>query len=429
MLLTSLPEVQSWRSLSRQYRRSAVTKRAYYQWRYDYYKACRRINASIWNDARVSQAVEGVRYRLRKIRGLLPLRLDDTRSTFTDLNKSAGYNKSGAKTKGDIKLAEIREVAKRLREGDLCEEYHSNVGFRSHLVKRNAPDKTRVILVTAGPIVFVEKMFAHPFSEALVQHPYTVWATGFKWDRHGGQLIDHYFKDPSRACSIDFSKFDLSCPNWLKRQIFALIKETFEMEEHEEAIFDSIVETHCDTTVKYGAEQLRMTHGVRSGSAFTHVMGTLISMFLMEYCGVENYICYGDDCIAEADLKWLRFVTNSTSYVIHPTKSKMGELHWLGLKRKGQRWVMEDPDARVAKLFLPEPGKRPYDLATRMQASVLNAGRDPLAGVMLDVLERSGNHALSPTLREELHYWGRTYTEVPFTTIRELYDYMHAEFL
>nr|APG78186.1 RdRp [Beihai partiti-like virus 9] len=420
------PEVIRFRRIASRYRRSKTNKKAFLRWKEKYEKAVRNVEESKWNEERVKQGLDGLRKKLRKIRGLTPLALSSVKHTcFNDLSKSAGYNKGKAKIKADISLDECQEVLDRLVEGDLCHEYVSRVGFRSHIVEHDAPDKARVILVTAGPIVFVEKIFAYPFQLAMMNHSETVWGTGWTWDRHGGQILQHQF--PNGAVSLDFKSFDLCAPNWLKAEIFSVIGESFELTEREQRLLDSISQLHQTGTATYGMYRIPLTHGVRTGSAFTHVIGTLLSIFLMEYCGVENYKCYGDDVIAEADLGYLRTVIFSTSYAIHPDKSCSG-LHWLGLKLVQERWHIQDVDRRIASMMLPEPGKRKLDLATRMQGHILNGGRDPIVERWISILEETGNDAITPELREEVHRWGRTYNDCPFLTIREFHSYLTAEF-
>jgi hypothetical protein len=392
--------------------------------KYDNY--AKTIENAIWNESRVEAGFKGLREVLSGIRGLSTYPIENVKhNCFTDLGKSAGFNKSGAKTKNDIPEKEVLEVYNRMASGDPCLDYIYRIGFRSHLVKRTEPEKSRIIVVTPGPIAFVEKIFAHPFQEAMMAHPHTKWGSGWTWDRHGGQILQHQFK--RHAVSLDFKGFDFCAPTWLIEGVFEEISKSFELSEVERRILESIIHNHLNCTAEYGGSRFKLTYGVRTGSSFTHIIGTLISIFLMEYCGVENYKCYGDDVIAESDLGYLRAVIGLTSYVIHPQKSCVG-IHWLGLKLVGGRWYLQDSESRIAKLFLPEPGKRPLDLATRIQASVLNAGRDPLAERLITILEDCREDVISESLRDELRYWGRTYHEVNFVTIRQLYDYMTAEF-
>jgi hypothetical protein len=385
------------------------------------------IEQSIWNEERVESGFKGLRRCLKGVKNLSTYPIEDVKhNCFTDLGKSAGFNKSGAKTKNDIPIEEVMEVYNRMSKGDPCLDYIYRVGFRSHLVKREDPDKTRIIVVTPGPIAFVEKIFAHPFQEAMMSHPHTKWGSGWAWDRHGGQILQQQFKH--HAVSLDFKGFDFCAPTWLIEGIFEVISESFELSEVERQILDSIVQSHLNCTGEYADCKFKLSYGVRTGSSFTHILGTLISMFLMEYCGVENYKCYGDDVVAEADLGYLRAVIGLTSYVIHPQKSCVG-IHWLGLKLVGGRWYLQDPESRIAKLFLPEPGKRPHSLATRIQASILNSGKDPLAERLIKILEDCREDAISDALRDELRYWGRTYHECTYVTIRQLYDYVTSEFV
>jgi hypothetical protein len=359
-----------------------------------------------------------------------PIPLDQTPSCFIDLGKSAGFNKSGAKTKGDIDFNEVVEVYGRLANGDVCRDYHSTVGFRSHLVGASEEDKVRVIHVTPGPLTMVEKCFAYPLQESMIRHPYQGWATGWSWEKHGGRIIPQRF-DVSKSCSVDFQAFDLSCRVRLTRDIFALWKERFCLTSTESNVFDSLVETHCENDILFFGKKMTLTDGIRTGSAFTHIMGTCVSVFLMEYAGAEKYMCYGDDCIVEFDKQTLINVLASTGFVVHPKKSVSGQFKWLGLKMNGaNEWVIDGVESRIAKTFIPEPGKNMHSLATRMQCFVLNAGRDPMAERFMCLLERNGCDRLSDELNAELQKWGREYVYDPrIKTIRQLYEYFTYEFV
>nr|APG78212.1 RdRp [Beihai partiti-like virus 8] len=353
--------------------------------------------------------------------------LAQAKAQFTDLSKSAGFNYSGSKTKNDICYDECNEVMQRLAGGDQCLDYRSSIGYRSHLVRKDDPDKVRIIHVTAGPLCFIEKTFAVPIQHAMINHPYGHWATGWTWDRHGGQVILQRF-DPNKTCSLDFQSFDLCCRVRLTRQIFSIWKELFDLTPFESRVFDSLVESHCLSILKSDKHEYTLTDGIRTGSAFTHIMGTCVSMWLMHYAGVKNFLCYGDDVIAEGTTSVIRYRLLGTGFSIHPKKSKDKHIQWLGLKLRGRKWVLEDRQARIAKVFIPEPGKKSCALETRMQASILNAGKDPLAEEFLIILEKYGCDVLSSEIREMLSQWGQSYEGVPYATIRELYEYVTAEF-
>ena len=427
--LTSLTEVKRLQALSKRYKRSVPNKKSIERWVQKYDEKRAQVNSIQWNESRYESAERRLANRLKTLGKLTPLPLKATKQCFTDLTKSAGFNKSGARQKADIPFSEVAEVYERLSNGDPCSDYVSTVGFRSHLVRADQEEKVRIIHVTAGPLAFVEKMFAYPIQQAMMNAPYNNWATGWAWDRHGGQVIRQRFRKLKRTISLDFQSFDLCCRTRLTRTIFGLWKNLFDLTDQEERCFDSIVEGHCHSYIRHSGGLKLLTDGVRTGSSFTHIMGTMVSAFLMEYCDITNYYCYGDDVIAEGDYEYIKFVLVSTGFSLHPTKTKVGSIHWLGLKLVGDRWVLEDPDARMAKLFLPEPGRKPHSLATRMQASILNSGKDPMAERMICMLEKCGLDVLSEELGQELQKWGRSYEGCTYSTIRELYEYCTAEFV
>jgi hypothetical protein len=212
--------------------------------------------------------------------------------------------------------------------------------------------------------------------------------------------------------------------------VFDIIASCFSLDDDEETALSAICANHCMSRAVIGNSEYRLSGGIRTGSSFTHLIGTITSMILMYYLGVDDFISYGDDviCNTKHSIKQIvSFFKKHSSFVIHPTKSRKG-IDWLGLTLVNGSWVLPNPDKRMAQLFLPERGSVETDFVTLVQAHIINMGVDPLRWRLRNLLLETGNHILSPRLREVMYYWGKSFDTCDYGTIHELDDFVKAEF-
>jgi len=257
------------------------------------------------------------------------------------------------------------------------------IAFRSQIRKKTP--KHRVILVSPGPVAIVEKMFAYPLQEAMERAPFPrPWATGWDWFKSGGMNVADYIES-KQTLSLDFESFDQSPPPFLIRRVFNVIKNCFEMDREQQRVFHGIVESHCSSSAVLPGQQrtFHLTGGVRTGSSFTHVLGTILCMTMIKYlAGDAQSISYGDDTMLITDIK-LRDLAclceSISSFKISVSKSKRG-VQWLGFTWNGDRWVCENPDRRWAQFFFPERDNRKLycEPEARLQAMLLSCLSDPM---------------------------------------------------
>jgi len=303
--------------------------------------------------------------------------LDQVRDTFQDLSRSAGHCFFGKyDCKRDIPQCELDECERVLQYKGPKDLPPYMISFRNQI--RKLEPKQRIILVSPGPLAMVEKRFAWPLQKAMEHEVYPrPWATGWCWFASGGSQVAPFIEDPTTV-SIDFEKFDYSPPTFLIRKMFKMMMSLFDLTPKELAIFKGISRSHVDSLAKYGDRVYHLDQGIRTGSSFTHVLGTLVCIVLIRYlCGNDiSSVSYGDDGMYRGGppLKTLCRRAESTSFRISRTKSKHG-VQWLGYKWRDDRWVCEDPDRRWAQYFWPE---KPGCPEARLQALFLNCLSDPM---------------------------------------------------
>jgi hypothetical protein len=367
------------------------------------YKFKQRIAKSAnWDRERFGDVCDDFILRLRRdLCPLEPLPLENTPCTFNDLSRSAGFCMCGnCKKKSDIPMNELYECQKLLREVGARRQHASvlpkyKIAFRSQIRKVQA--KRRVILVSPGPLAFCEKRFAHPLQQALERAPWPrPWATGWDWFASGGQQVSQFLNSPN-VYSFDFQTFDHSSPVWLTREVFRVIAACFNMTYEDKLVLKGILASHTDSIADFNGQQFHLTGGIRTGSSFTHIIGTFTGILVFRYLlGVDlDSVHYGDDLLVRTtkSLKYVcRLMKRQTSFTLSQEKSKYG-VSWLGYKWENDRWVVEDPDKRWAQLFFPE---RPNPFIPRVQAMLINSLSDPMRIPLLAFLRQRDALGVSP---------------------------------
>jgi hypothetical protein len=379
--------------------RRISNKHAINIWWNAYQKRQRIARNANWDLPRLTQAFDRVFGELDNAFGKLrPIPLDQVRSTFTDLSRSAGFCFFDEKfpSKRDIPDYQLHEAERVLSSGLPKDLPRYLISFRSQ-IRRKMP-KHRVILVSPGPLAMVEKRFAYPLQRAMENAPYPrSWASGWDWFCAGGQQMAPFIEGPS--LSLDFESFDMCPPTFLIRMLFSRIQQMFELSADEKAIFLGIVRSHLDSVAHYMGKDYKLTGGIRTGSSFTHIIGTLLCCVLCKYYDSQSEsISYGDDVVMRSAAPVHRiadFFAKNSSFSISPTKSKTG-VHWLGFQWHKDRWILEDVEKRWAQFFWPE---RPSSPVARLQCMLLNCLSDPCRLLIITALmELQGTIVLPETI-------------------------------
>nr|APG78351.1 RdRp [Wenling partiti-like virus 13] len=377
--------------------RRCPDKVAFGQYRSRYFYTQRVAKRAPWDLEAIDRIVEEVKATVRYTNTLLDvLPLDSVHATFRDLNRSAGCCLCGeCKRKSDIPYSELQDMQDLLRSGDPKYYPRYKVAFRTQIRKHVA--KRRVILISPGPLAMVEKRFAYPFQKAMSQgHSNRPWATGFDWTKYGGAEALR-FNHPDTK-SFDFSNFDMSPPAWLISKVFDIIKSAFTLSPDTELIFEGIRASHMDAMAQYGSHRFHMSGGIRTGSSFTHIIGTLVGLIMTKYVfGDVESLHYGDDLLVKTRMsinEACKKVRRSSSFVFSRDKSRVG-ISWLGLRYVNAKWVLDDPDRRWAQLFLPS---KPSAFLPRVQAALLSCGADPMRLELISWLKKGDRATIHPDL-------------------------------
>lgn len=388
------------------YHRSWPNKHSFGIWWSKYQFRQRLARRAPWDMVKWDSCVSSLRADLAPIR-LTPLPPEHTPHCFTDLTASAGIGLEGKKeyaNKGEIPIAEISSCYRSLAKGQLRDIPDYSIAFRSHLVKKGDEPKSRVVLVSPGPLAMVEKCFADPLYRAMRATRYPKpWASGFDWFRGDGSRILQTFGDNS--LSIDFSSFDLCAPVFMIKDVFHLIRGCFDCSDEQDAVLSTICHNHTSSWVRRGGKRYHMTGGIRTGSSLTHIIGTLICVLMVRYLtelDVES-ISFGDDVVMNTTTK-LRVICDraqrSSSFSISTSKSKKG-VHWLGLHYTKGRWEVENDDRRWGQLFYPEHIGADSELQVKLlHAHLLAAGSGRMAADLRTIIRETGHTTMTvPTIR------------------------------
>nr|APG78348.1 RdRp [Wenling partiti-like virus 5] len=319
-------------------------------------------------------------------------------NSFSTLGNSPGLDPVTLKrewsSKGDVPWSDVQTLYSQLKRGYLRGVAPFSVAFRSHLV-RGDENKARIILVAPAAFTVVEKKWADPLFKALKATTYPKhWACGFDYFKGDGNQIVSMFGE--EATSLDWSAFDLSPPTWMIRDIFDCMKSAFTMSGDEERVFDAVSAIHQRCLVKHGdSDPVVMRGGIKTGTAFTHILGTLLNVCMMYYIFGQSrqFLCYGDDTLVTPSdpAKVSRWVRKHSSFTLNSRKCRRREIHWLGLAFRNNDWVLIDRDKRMAQMFFPENGTNdPEGFYKNVQSHLVSCGNDPIGLDLIKYLEDQG---------------------------------------
>jgi len=280
----------------------------------------------------------------------------DTSAGLIYCDSGEGFVKK-YKTKNDVPFFEVRRCVKRWKQCGYI-DIPSSVTFRSHLA-RGAAHKSRVVFVTPYPVCCLEGKYAIPLLEKLKRSSYsTPFGTQHNWINGGLR----HFKSCHKGypTSLDFSGFDLSVKRPFIEMAFDLLRECFSLRTHEEEEWQLMVEYFINTKVRAGGTDYVLEGGIPSGSVWTHIVGSTISLFLAYYCqpDLTSVKCFGDDLVIftreKVDLTLIVRWAATLGFEISMDKSVSGEIHWLGFNITGSYPRVLDPIKRWAAFFHPE---------------------------------------------------------------------------
>jgi len=318
-----------------------------------------------------------LRYATEKVRqALAPFRCEpisliksfwklkkDTSAGLTFDDTSESFVKK-YKTKIDVPFSEIKRSIRRWKKMGYIDT-PSSVAFRSHLARGEA-HKSRVVFVTPYPVCCLEGKYAIPLLEQLKRSSYsTPFGTQHNWINGGFR----HFKSCHKGypTSLDFSGFDLSVKRPFIEMAFDLLRECFSLSTTDEAEWQLIVEYFINTKVWCRGAEYTLEGGIPSGSVWTHIVGSTISLFLAYYCqpDLTSVKCFGDDLVIftkeKVDLTLIVRWAATLGFEISLDKSVSGEIHWLGFNITGAYPRVLDPIKRWAAFFHPEVPDKSMD--------------------------------------------------------------------
>jgi len=258
------------------------------------------------------------------------------------LDTSAGLSFDGKgfsrlfQFKHDVPRSYInREIDRWMGQGFI--DVPTSVAFRRHLAK-GGKHKVRTVFVTPAAVSFAEAMFSIPITRSFktfgLDHPIS---TGFSWLEGDGKALLSRF--PRRhVASADISNFDISAKAQQVRKVFDMIRMLLQLNTWEDKLFSMLVDYQISTLVSSNKRLVKLTGGIRSGSSFTHILGSMLNMTLVVAgSGAERdliFKVYGDDLILRLSdaTHWQDFVNGCAAcgFEISIEKSVIGSIHWLG---------------------------------------------------------------------------------------------------
>jgi len=135
----------------------------------------------------------------------------------------------------------------------------------------------------------MESRFFAPYQEAILSSPWCPYMGG-KYKHQIAGMINEVRSKAHWIEEFDFSGLDGSASSFLISKAFQVIEENFEMDDFDRHDWDIIVRYQLfgpilapDGMIYFGSD-----HGVKSGSDFTQLIDTIITMFAIFYCAYKR---------------------------------------------------------------------------------------------------------------------------------------------
>jgi hypothetical protein len=260
----------------------------------------------------------------------------------------------------------------------------STITFRSHLARKEA-HKTRVAFVYPYSVCALEGKYAIPLLEALKNSSYSSpFGTQHNWLRGGLRHFKSYMRR-GIPLSVDSSGFDLSARRFLIEIAFELAHSCFRLNQEQEDEWTMFVEYFINTIIRNGGRNMILRGGIPSGSVWTHIIGTIISLILAYY-SVPDLLtvkAFGDDlvimCSSQPNVAAIANHFSSLGFELSRDKTVLGEIHWLGFNITGPYPEVLDVVKRWAAFFHPERSDESmaYHKGRLMSYAIASLG-DPL---------------------------------------------------
>jgi hypothetical protein len=270
--------------------------------------------------------------------------------------------------------------------------------------------KTRLVWMAPLVTTVVGGMFSIPLQTSLRK------ARPFQWGYstlERGALISELDGRFRYIYGTDFSKFDACVPAFILKDVFAMIRETFVMDESLGLVWEMLVRDFIHTRiVGPDGDIYQKHHGIPSGSAFTSLVGSIVNLIVTEYIWIgvtgqelsfNAIFVMGDDALIGSE----RYITpkvmskfaTELGFTLNPDKT--GVTSGAGLRTKMEEWphflghywvngVPQRPEREVARAMacperhrpqsrsLSDQRKAGYAMTTRQGfRMVMGLERDP----------------------------------------------------
>ena len=165
-----------------------------------------------------------------------------------------------------------------------------------------------------------------------------------------------------------------------------MIRQLLQLNPWEDRLFDMLKEYQLSTLVTNGGRLIRMTGGIRSGSAFTHILGSILNMTLVVAGSGENrnlnFKVFGDDLVLTlTDAQhWKDFVNGCAAcgFEVSIEKSVLGAIQWLGFDTSTGVPRLLNPNKWWAGFLHPDrPDESMAHHKTRLAGYILSSMGDP----------------------------------------------------
>lgn len=316
-----------------------------------------------WNEE-AKEALSDVYRAFKPVKKLTALELNfENVSRVLKHDTSSGYplyQKKGVVLEYTYQRA--LDVAQRKRQPGPCTS-----GIRTQREGSQTSSKVRLIWAFPAEMTALEGLFARPAIDYFVS--YNIHPIAFGMSKT--QLADKLTPISNRnyRYSIDYSGFDSTVSTKAIKLMFNVVKSWFEdMSPELEDIFDQVIDNFLKAKLLTPWGIINTGKGgIKSGSYFTQLIGSLYNYFLISYAlRVQNlrpvknltYVL-GDDCIIGSAYKILTFKKVETDFGVKVNLDKtevttFGErIHFLG--RYYQYGLAHgDPKESRTKFVYPE---------------------------------------------------------------------------
>nr|QUS52685.1 RNA-dependent RNA polymerase [Mute swan feces associated partitiviridae L] len=231
--------------------------------------------------------------------------------------------------------------------------------FRAQLATHDK-DKIRAVWGFPLAVTAEEARFVYPYLEWIKKSKAPV-SYGLEMAKGGMAYINSMLLSGRTYCCLDWSSFDKCPPAWLIRDVFGILKQSFDMssvlasdgkyfpvrKDKSDRRWERLVSYFINTTIRFpDGRRFRKDGGIPSGSVFTNIVDTIVNCIVTRYMVYqctghlpEGEIYHGDDsvlslrgCVNLDD--WSKLALSSFGLVLSTKKSwctkNRRNVHFLG---------------------------------------------------------------------------------------------------